>query len=261
MLLLANNALIIHEFATGYVLKDSTESWDDRMHILINISSCGTLIGQALTKTAFAVTLIRISNQWQQYVLWFCILSMNLYMVVKVIFQWAKVCDKDSYDVWYRLNFCIGWKFRDSFKEGGNGKYLGASETGTFTNRIISLQRHYGFRFCIFSVVDHTRPGDEEGREDWSIRYDELGNDVSIGDMGNVAEFGLTLRDRVAIVTAIRIGWKDNGNDRDKWYICESLRWSQPRVFNILTTISQQGATACRKFGESPPNIKCPSEH
>jgi hypothetical protein len=27
----------------------------------------------------------------------------------------------------------------------------------------------------------------------------------------------------VAIVSAIRVGWKDNGNDRDKWYICESF--------------------------------------
>ncbi|KAH6974160.1 hypothetical protein BKA56DRAFT_92731 [Ilyonectria sp. MPI-CAGE-AT-0026] len=183
MLLLANNALIIHEFATGYVLKDSTESWDDRMHILINISSCGTLIGQALTKTAFAVTLIRISNQWQQYVLWFCILSMNLYMVVKVIFQWAKVCDKDSYDVWYRLNFCIGWKFRDSFKEGGN-----------VYNVIMD------FVFASFPWLI-TR-----GLEMRRVEKIGLSATMSLGMI-------------VAIVTAIRIGWKDNGNDRDKWYI------------------------------------------
>lgn len=92
------------------------------MHILINISSCGTLIGQSLTKTAFAVTLIRISNRWQRWFLWFCIVSMNLFMAFKVIFQWAKVCGKDDYQNWYRLDFCIGWKFRDDFKEGGNGK-------------------------------------------------------------------------------------------------------------------------------------------
>ncbi|KAH7007309.1 hypothetical protein EDB80DRAFT_613974 [Ilyonectria destructans] len=183
MLLLANNALIIHEFATGYVLKDSTESWDDRMHILINISSCGTLIGQALTKTAFAVTLIRISNQWQQYVLWFCILSMNLYMVVKVVFQWAKVCDKDSYDVWYRLNFCIGWKFRDSFKEGGN-----------VYNVIMD------FVFATFPWLI-TR-----GLEMRRVEKIGLCATMSLGMI-------------VAIVTAIRIGWKDNGNDRDQWYI------------------------------------------
>lgn len=91
------------------------------MHILINISSCGTLIGQALTKTAFAVTLLRMSNQWQKWFLWFCIATMNIWMVAKVIIQWAKVCGKDDYQNWYRLDFCIGWQFRDDFKEGGNG--------------------------------------------------------------------------------------------------------------------------------------------
>jgi hypothetical protein len=122
--LLANNSLIVHEFATGYVLKDSAQKWDDRMHILINITSCGTLIGQAWTKTAFGVTLLRISNGWQKHVIWFCIATMNIWMISKVIFQWAKVCGKDNYQNWYRLDFCIGPTFRDDFKEGGNGMIL-----------------------------------------------------------------------------------------------------------------------------------------
>ncbi|KAF7534431.1 hypothetical protein G7054_g6226 [Neopestalotiopsis clavispora] len=118
--LLANNTLIIYEFATGYILENSAQKWDDRMHILINISSCGTLIGQALSKTAFAVTLLRLCNRWQQWILWFCIATMNSWMIVKVVLQWAKVCGKDSYDVWYRLDICLDSKFRDDFKEGGN---------------------------------------------------------------------------------------------------------------------------------------------
>ncbi|KAF7550933.1 hypothetical protein G7Z17_g5385 [Cylindrodendrum hubeiense] len=183
MLLLANNALIVHEFATGYVLKDTTESWDDRMHILINISSCGTLIGQAWTKTAFGVTLLRISNQWQQWVLWFCIVTMNLYMVLKVFFQWAKVCDKESYDVWYRLNFCIGWQFRDSFKEGGN-----------VYNIIMD------FIFATFPWLI-TR-----GLEMRRVEKIGLCATMSLGMI-------------VAIVSAIRIAWKDNGNERDAYYI------------------------------------------
>lgn len=120
---MANNTLIIYEFATGYILENSAQKWDDRMHILINISSCGTLIGQALSKTAFAVTLLRLCNRWQQWILWFCIATMNSWMIVKVVLQWAKVCGKDSYDVWYRLDICLDSKFRDDFKEGGNGMY------------------------------------------------------------------------------------------------------------------------------------------
>lgn len=92
------------------------------MHILINITSCGTLINQALTKTAFGVTLLKLTKGWQQWILWFCMGSMNLYMIIKVIFQWAKVCGKESYDVWYRLDFCLDWAFREDFKIGGNGE-------------------------------------------------------------------------------------------------------------------------------------------
>jgi len=117
-ILAINNSLITTEFATGYV----TDTWDDRMHILINVTSCGTLVGQALSKTAFAVTLLKLTKGWYHYVLWFCIGSMNTYMIIKIIFQWAKICNKPSYDVWYRLDFCLDNTFRESFKEGGNSK-------------------------------------------------------------------------------------------------------------------------------------------
>jgi hypothetical protein len=86
------------------------------MHILITITSCGTLVGQALSKTAFAVTLIKLTKGWTHpvyhWALWFC------------IFQWGKICNKKSYDVYYRLDFCLDAKFRDDFKEAGNGGFL-----------------------------------------------------------------------------------------------------------------------------------------
>lgn len=92
------------------------------MQILINITSCGTLIGQALSKTAFAVTLLKLTKGWPQWILWFCIVTMNAYMITKCIFQWARITDKPSYEVWYRLDFHLDWTFRENFKEGGNGK-------------------------------------------------------------------------------------------------------------------------------------------
>ncbi|CAN9454907.1 unnamed protein product [Alternaria alternata] len=116
VILAVNNSIITTEFATGYV----ADKWDDRMHILINITSCGTLINQSLTKSAFAVTLLKLTKNWGQWILWFIIGSMNAYMVAKVVLQWAKICEKPSYDVWYRLDFCLDGKFRDDFKEGGN---------------------------------------------------------------------------------------------------------------------------------------------
>ena len=122
MILLANDSLIIHEFATGYVLPDSAHDWDQHMRLLITISSCGTLIGQAWSKTAFGVTLIRMSNQWQKWILWFCIASMNLYMLIKVVLQWAKVCGDEDYYVSWRLDVCLQEQPRDDMKEGGNGE-------------------------------------------------------------------------------------------------------------------------------------------
>lgn len=115
------DALVVHEYATGYVLKDTTHKWDDRMHILINITSCMMLMGQAWTKTAFGVTLLRLSHErWQKWLLWFCIVTMNIYMIFKVFFQWAKVCGKKSDNVYYRFDLCLDKQFRDDFKEGGN---------------------------------------------------------------------------------------------------------------------------------------------
>lgn len=118
IVLTTNNSLITLEYATGYVV----DKWDDRMQILINVTSCGTLIGQALSKTAFAVTLLKLTKGWPRWILWFCIVTMNAYMIVKCVFQWAKITDKPSYDVWYRLPFYLDWTFRENFKEGGNGE-------------------------------------------------------------------------------------------------------------------------------------------
>ncbi|TDZ28652.1 hypothetical protein C8034_v011840 [Colletotrichum sidae] len=181
--LLANNTLIIYEFATGYVLEDSSKKWDDRMSILISISSCGTLIGQAWTKTAFGVTLLRMSNQWQRWVLWFCIVTMNAWMIAKVVLQWAKVCGRTGYQQPWRLDFCIDNTFRNDFKEGGN-----------VYNIIMD------FIFASFP---------------WLItRSLEMRRAEKVG-LCMTMSLGMI----VAIVAAIRVGWKDDGNDRDAWYI------------------------------------------
>ncbi|KAF1849484.1 uncharacterized protein K460DRAFT_376104 [Cucurbitaria berberidis CBS 394.84] len=178
VILAANNSIISVEYATGYV----TDTWDDRMHILINVTSCGTLVGQALSKTAFAVTLLKLTKGWQRWILWYCIASMNLYMVLKVFFQWGKVCGKSSYDVWYRLDFCLHPKFRDDFKEGGNVYNI------------------------IMDFVLATFP--------WVITW-KL-------DMRRVEKIGLcvtmSLGMIVAVIAAIRTGWKDEGNQKDAYY-------------------------------------------
>lgn len=82
LVLTINDIIITAEFATGYV----SPIWDTRMHVLIDTSSGLTLLGQSLSKTAFAVTLLKLTRgvPWQQGVLWFCIVTMNAYNLVKV---------------------------------------------------------------------------------------------------------------------------------------------------------------------------------
>lgn len=74
--------MITVQWATGYV----TPVWDLRQHALIDTTSCLTLLGQSLSKTAFAVTLLKLTKgeRWQQWVLWFIIITMNLYNLIKV---------------------------------------------------------------------------------------------------------------------------------------------------------------------------------
>lgn len=84
-ILTITDIIITIEYATGYV----TPEWDDRMHILINITSCGTLLGQCLTKSAFAVTLLKLTRGFSHWkichgVLWFCIVTMMSYNIAKV---------------------------------------------------------------------------------------------------------------------------------------------------------------------------------
>jgi len=177
-ILLANDIIITIEYATGYV----QETWDDRMHILINISSCGTLVGQALTKTAFAVTLLKLTKGWLRWVLWFCIVSLNAFMMVKVIFQWAKICGNPSYDNWYRLDFCLDTKFRLDFKEAGN-----------IYNVVMDFVLA-AFPWIITWKLDLRR-----------IEKISLCVAMSLGMV-------------VAIVAAIRIRWKQAENVKNKYY-------------------------------------------
>ncbi|KAH6695205.1 hypothetical protein F5X68DRAFT_272639 [Plectosphaerella plurivora] len=49
-------------------------------------------ISLGLTKTSFAVTLLRISTGWQVYMIWFLVVSMNIQFVVHIILTWRITC-------------------------------------------------------------------------------------------------------------------------------------------------------------------------
>ncbi|EEY21178.1 conserved hypothetical protein [Verticillium alfalfae VaMs.102] len=48
----------------------------------------------ALTKTSFAVTLLRIATGWQIYLIWFLVVSMNIQFLVHIILTWRAICPR-----------------------------------------------------------------------------------------------------------------------------------------------------------------------
>lgn len=118
-MLLATNIFITVELATGYV----SETWDDRMLILVSISSCLITVGQTLSKTAFAVTLLRITESWQRYALWVIIVSLNLYLVILLFLNWVNYCGQSAY--WWKMpGVCAPYDTIFQIKIGQNGESL-----------------------------------------------------------------------------------------------------------------------------------------
>lgn len=130
--LMTTDSLITFEYAHGY----SKGSWGDTMHILINCSSIGTIIGQSASKTAFGVTLLRmVDSKWQRVFLWFCIISMDGIAFSKCIFQWAKLCERDDYQQWYRIQgWCLPYVFQQDWKEIGNSECERGGLVGAMRN-------------------------------------------------------------------------------------------------------------------------------
>ncbi|KAK1452798.1 hypothetical protein CCUS01_10672 [Colletotrichum cuscutae] len=55
-------------------------------------------ISLALTKTSFAVTLLRIASGWQRYIIWFLVIIMNIQLIVHIILTWRAVCPRRPRD-------------------------------------------------------------------------------------------------------------------------------------------------------------------
>ncbi|KAF5873878.1 uncharacterized protein Bfra_005345 [Botrytis fragariae] len=117
VVLLTADIFISYEFATGYVVK----TWNDRMLILVSISSCLTTAGQTWSKSAFAVTLLRMTNNWQKFICVATLIILNVFLVLKVFVDWSKYCGKSGYQNWWRMpGFCVDYQAAANIKVGGN---------------------------------------------------------------------------------------------------------------------------------------------
>ncbi|TGO24197.1 hypothetical protein BPAE_0109g00260 [Botrytis paeoniae] len=117
VVLLTTDIFISYEFATGYVVK----TWNDRMLILVSISSCLTTAGQTWSKSAFAVTLLRMTNNWQKFICVATLIILNVFLVLKVFVDWSRYCGKSGYQNWWRMSgFCVDYQAAANIKVGGN---------------------------------------------------------------------------------------------------------------------------------------------
>lgn len=200
LVLLTTNAIITTEMNTGYVSK----TWDDRMLILITISSCGTTIGQTLSKTAFAVTLLRLIQESQKILVWFCIVTLNVLMVLKVFMNWPKYCgNKDYQNYWRMQGFCVDYGIATGVKIAGN---------------IWNIVMDFALALFPWIVI-------------WKLnikRWEKVGLCAT-----------LSLGIIVAIISAIRQAWQDNpaNSKLDDWYYWHqghSMIWYSAEVAGTI---------------------------
>lgn len=60
------------------------------MGLIGNFTGTFSILAAVWSKTAFALTLLRLMKDWMRYVLWFIIISMNIAMDLNAIFLWVR---------------------------------------------------------------------------------------------------------------------------------------------------------------------------
>ncbi|RWA05653.1 hypothetical protein EKO27_g9454 [Xylaria grammica] len=61
-----------------------------RILLALLISGAFSILAAAMSKTSFALTLLRISSGWVKYTVWFAILTTNVAMGLSLIFNWVQ---------------------------------------------------------------------------------------------------------------------------------------------------------------------------
>lgn len=62
------------------------------MPLLGNIGGNASMIGIALSKTSFALTLLRVVEGRMKWLVWYIIISLNFFLFLMILFVWVQ-CD------------------------------------------------------------------------------------------------------------------------------------------------------------------------
>lgn len=72
-----------------------------RNHTLTTTADVLNKISLGLTKTSFAITLLRVAQGWQRWFIWALVASMNALLLANCVTTWKPACGRpgDSYEV------------------------------------------------------------------------------------------------------------------------------------------------------------------
>jgi len=139
-----------------------------------------TILSVSLSKTSFAITLLRFAPQkWQRHTIWFVIISLNIVMTLVVVLQYAQCNPIEK-----RWDATLPGRCYDHHVIIYYSMFAG----GTFTARLLTTSRltpHLsllsilGLRTCVAAMVDYLEPSNEHQGEDWSCSGNEPGSPVS----------------------------------------------------------------------------------
>lgn len=173
-------------------------------NISFNVTLCGTfsIYAAILSKTSFALTLLRISNGWMKILIWFIIVSINVSMGLSALFGWiqcspvAKVWDITLPGTCWppsgespflprrhemETNETHSNKVYATYGMVAAGKKPDRSSSAVSRQLIRdnSIFWRHGHITCHPPVEDDIGAADADEGEDWSRRRNEHGNLVS----------------------------------------------------------------------------------
>ena len=96
MCIIAENSCLSYAVTIGYghYWYDWNQSRQDRTDLFLMINAAGSLtfVAALWSKTSFALTLLRLTEGWVKWLIWYIILSMNIFMGLSAMFNWIQ-CD------------------------------------------------------------------------------------------------------------------------------------------------------------------------
>ncbi|KAM0277437.1 hypothetical protein ACHAQH_005801 [Verticillium albo-atrum] len=95
LFLVAATAVLTELMRMGFGL---TLAFVPRMHTLSTTADVLNKVALGLSKTSFALTLLRVAQGWQKWFIWFMVVTMNAVLATNAVTTWRAACDREGQD-------------------------------------------------------------------------------------------------------------------------------------------------------------------